>query len=44
MGNLGMSVMLGMLSGNEDTVNNHKAAMGKIIKEIYIDEDYRSRE
>lgn len=41
MGNLGMSVMLGMLSGNEDTVNNHRGAMEKTIKEIYIDEDYR---
>lgn len=40
MSNLGVGVMLGMLGGNEETVNAHKSAMGKKIKSLRIDKDY----
>lgn len=36
--NLGMGVMLGMLGGNEDTVNAVKSSLGKIIKTVLLDE------
>ena len=41
MGYPGIGVLLGYLGGNDETVNAHKSAMGKTIKEIYIDDDYR---
>ena len=35
----GLGVMLGMLGGNESTVNAHNAAKGKVIKAISLDEE-----
>ena len=37
--NLGIGVMLGMLFGNEDSVNAFKAAVGKEIVALNLDED-----
>ena len=39
MGNLGVRVIVGQLCGNEDTRITHKAAMGKTIKELFVDND-----
>jgi len=38
MSNLGMSVMLGMLSGNEDSVNAFEGAVGKEIAALDLNE------
>lgn len=37
--NLGFSVMLGMLAGNEDSVNAFKPALGKTIAKLWLGED-----
>lgn len=37
--NLGFSVMLGMLAGNEDSVNAFQDAVGKIISDLRLGED-----
>lgn len=37
--NLGLGVMLGMLGGNEETVNSIKSSLGKIIKRVYLADD-----
>ncbi len=36
--NLGMGVMIGMLSGNEETVNSIKASLGKTINKVRLNE------
>lgn len=36
---LGISVMLGMLSGNEDTVNAIKSSLNKVIESVTLVED-----
>lgn len=38
-GNLGMGVMIRMLSGNEETVKAYKAAIGKKIKKCFLKDD-----
>ena len=35
----GMGVMLGMLGGNEQTVNAVKSSLGKKIKKVWLDEE-----
>jgi hypothetical protein len=35
----GFGVMLGMLSGNEETVNTVKPSLGKIIEKVWLDEE-----
>ena len=40
----GIGAMLGMLGGNEKTVNAHKSAMGKKIRSIRVDEDYNGKD
>lgn len=37
--NFGMGVMLGILGGNEETVNSVKSSIGKQIKKVWLDED-----
>jgi hypothetical protein len=37
MSNLGMGVMLGLLGGNEKTVNSIKNSLNKVIKEVILD-------
>lgn len=37
--NLGFSVMLGMLTGNEDSVNAFKSALGKTIAKLWLGDD-----
>ena len=39
MSTKGMGVMLGMLSGNEQTVNAVKSSIGKKIKKVWLDEE-----
>lgn len=39
MGNLGMGVMIGVLGGNEETVNAVKASIGKTIENVCMDSD-----
>lgn len=34
----GMGVMLGMLGGNEETVNAVKSSLNKVIKKVWLDE------
>ncbi len=35
----GLGVMLGMLGGNEETVNTVKSALDKVIEKVWLDED-----
>lgn len=39
MSSPGMGVMLGMLGGNEETVNAVKFSLGKKIKKVWLDEE-----
>ncbi len=39
MGNLGMGVMLGILGGNEETVNSIKSSLNKVIETVKLDGD-----
>ena len=39
MNHPGMGVMIGMLGGNRETVDAHKAAMGKTIEEVWLDKE-----
>lgn len=39
MGQTGIGVMLGILGGNEETVNSIKSSLGKIIKEASLSDD-----
>lgn len=39
MENLGMGVMLGILGGNEETVNSIKSSLNKVIETIKLDGD-----
>jgi hypothetical protein len=39
MGNLGMGVMLGILGGNEETVDSIKSSLNKIIETVKLDGD-----
>lgn len=39
MGNAGLGVMLGMLGGNEETVNAVRASIGKTIENVHMDDD-----
>jgi hypothetical protein len=39
MENLGMGVMLGILGGNEETVNSIKSSLNKIIEKVELDGD-----
>lgn len=37
--NLGMGVLIGLMAGNEDSVNAFKEGVGKIIKELSLSEN-----
>ena len=39
MDNLGMGVMLGILGGNEETVNSIKSSLNKVIENVKLDGD-----
>jgi hypothetical protein len=39
MENLGMGVMLGILGGNEETVNSIKSSLNKVIETVKLDEE-----
>lgn len=39
MSHLGFGVMIGLLSGNSDTVNAIKSSLGKTIRKVWLDED-----
>jgi hypothetical protein len=39
MENLGMGVMLGILGGNEETVNSIKSSLNKVIETVTLDEE-----
>ena len=39
MGQLGMGVMLGMLSGNEESVSAIRSSLNKTISLVYLDDD-----
>lgn len=39
MENQGMGVMLGILGGNEETVNTVKSSLNKIIEKVWLDKD-----
>lgn len=39
MSNLGIGVMIGMLGGNESSVNALKSSLGKVIKSVKLGED-----
>jgi hypothetical protein len=39
MDNLGMGVMLGILGGNEETINSMKSSLNKVIENVKLDGD-----
>ena len=39
MSNFGMGVMLGMLGGNEETVNTLRNSLNKTIEKVWLDEE-----
>ena len=40
----GIGAMLGMMTSNEETVDNHNAAKGKKIKSLRLDHDYNAKD
>jgi hypothetical protein len=42
MSNLGFGVMIGLLSGNEETVNAVKSSLGKEIASVHLDSEKNS--